>query len=218
MKVGEKMDIDALTAKKADRIAIEEMKISSLKLMNNASRAVAERIIENHPGKKILVISGTGNNGADGLCIASILKDNGFEIVVNVIGDLSRGTWEFYYQLSKYKKGKGELYFNEEKVFDHDVLVDALYGVGLNREIEGLSYKLIKKLNKYDSYKIAVDIPSGLNPDDGKVMGICLAADETVTFGRNKKGFRNSTHTGKVLVRKIGIPEIIYERLINETK
>ena len=211
-----KKDIDSLVARKADRIAIDEMGIPSLDLMFNASKAVADFVMDNYPKKKILIVCGTGNNGADGLCAASILREKGFDTTVNILGEIEKGSWEFYYQLSQYKQLKGVLSFNEKEVIDHDVLLDGLFGVGLSRKIEGKYYDYIEKLNAYQSVKVAIDVPSGLNPDNGTIMGICLKADVTITFGRNKCGFKDSAYTGRVIVKDIGIPDDVYESLLTK--
>lgn len=199
-------------------IAIHTYGIPSLELMETASRSVADYIRENFPGRKVLVVSSTGNNGADGICVARYLFENGYDVSVNILGDLQKASWEFLYQLSAYKKQNGSILYNEtDTIIEHDVLTDGLFGIGLTRDIEGEMKEYIRKLNEYPSVKIAIDVPSGLSASDGEVKGICLKADVTITFGRNKIGLINrETYTGKVLVKDIGIPNEIYEKLSAE--
>lgn len=207
--------IEYLTAsqsKKADIIAIEERGIDSLWLMENASRAVAEYIAANYEGK-VLVISSVGNNGADGLCVARLLINEGYEVETLIIGNLDKATWEFRHQLSLLYELKAVINYNETEIPDHDICVDGLFGIGLKRDVEGIYAEVIEKLNKYPSKKVAIDVPSGLNGDNGQIMGIGLKADVTVTFGKIKTGMVNDQgpeYCGKIIVCDIGIPEDVY--------
>ncbi|MBQ9035955.1 MAG: NAD(P)H-hydrate epimerase [Erysipelotrichaceae bacterium] len=207
--------IEYLTAsqsKKADIIAIEERGIDSLWLMENASRAVAEYISEHYEGK-VLVISSVGNNGADGLCVARLLINKGYEVETLVIGNIEKATWEFKHQLSALNELNGVVHFNETEIPEHDICVDGLFGIGLRRNIEGSYAEVIEKLNKYPSKKVAIDVPSGLNGDNGQIMGIGLKTDVTVTFGKIKTGMVNGQgpeYCGKIIVCDIGIPEDVY--------
>ena len=205
-------------AKAADRYAIDVLGIPSLVLMERASAYVAEYIIKNHPGKEILLICGTGNNGADGVCIGRMLKESGFDPLVICCGNEWKGTWEFYRQLSDYRRLGGRLLpaaATQENLPDADVLVDAIFGIGLKREIGGAYYDLIVKMNGHRGLKISVDVPSGINADTGEKMGICFAADRTFTFGKNKTGLaagEGPFASGEVTVCDIGIPEQAYRQ------
>lgn len=211
--------ITGTQAKAADRYAIDVMGIPSLTLMENASREVAEFIEENYPSEKILILCGTGNNGADGICIANILnadkKINTAPAVV-VTGNLEHASWEFLHQLSEYKKaGFNPVFAHDNDLFKgFDVLVDAVFGIGLKSELREDKAAL---LNAADSagfkHVIAVDMPSGVNSDSGELMGAGIHASTTITFGKMKTGLAEGSGTeyaGEVIVRDIGIPEEAY--------
>ena len=211
-------------AKAADRYAIDRLGIPSLELMERASTFVAEHIIKNCPGKEVLIICGMGNNGADGICIGRILKENGFNPLVICCGSAWKGTWEFYRQLSDYRRAGGRLMpaadVREGLLPDADVLVDAVFGIGLKREVGGEYYDLIERMNRHGGVKISVDVPSGINADNGEKMGICFAADRTFTFGRNKTGLltgEGPAASGNVTVCDIGIPDEAYEQALQSS-
>ena len=210
-------------AKAADRYAIDRMGIPSLELMERASAFVAEHIIKNCPGKEVLIVCGMGNNGADGICIGKMLKENGFDPLVICCGSAWKGTWEFYRQLSDYRRAGGRLVpFSDvrEDLPDADVLVDAVFGIGLKRDVGGAYYDLIERMNRHRGLKISVDVPSGINADNGQKMGICFIADRTFTFGKNKIGLMTGegpAASGNVTVCDIGIPETAYEQALQSS-
>ncbi|MBO7710564.1 MAG: NAD(P)H-hydrate epimerase [Lachnospiraceae bacterium] len=214
------MVITGTAAKAADRYAIDVLGIPSLELMERASSFVADHIIKTCPGKSVLIISGMGNNGADGICIGRMLRENGFDPLVVCCGDEWKGTWEYYRQLSDYRRIGGRilpLAGAEGQLPDADVLVDAVFGIGLKREVEGGYRDLIGMMNSHRGLKISVDVPSGINADTGEEMGICFAADMTFTFGKNKTGLVEGAGpeaSGKVTVCDIGIPEAAYEQVL----
>lgn len=218
--------ITGTQAKAADRYAIDELKIPSLDLMERASACVAEEVLQQDPGKRVLVLCGVGNNGADGVCIARMLREAGREVRVLICGDLRKATWEFLWQLASYRKDGGapdyadrdageasETKLREPRLPEAEILVDAVFGIGLKRPVEGPYRALLAAAEAHPSYKIAVDVPSGIQADTGEVMGICVHADKTVTFGRNKTGLvtgEGPAAAGEVWVCDIGIPAGVY--------
>ena len=172
----------------------------------------------------MLIACGMGNNGADGICIGRILKENGFDPLVICCGNAWKGTWEFYRQLSDYRRAGGRfmpaLDMREDFLPDADVLVDAVFGIGLKREVGGAYYDLIERMNRHGGLKISVDVPSGINADTGEKMGICFAADRTFTFGRNKTGLimgEGPAASGNVTVCDIGISDIAYKQALQSS-
>ena len=236
--------ITGTAAKAADRYAIDVLGIPSLELMERASRHVTDLILRSFPPVSdksriyVTILCSVGNNGADGVCIARQLldEDHGFCPRVLVCGILEKATWEFLYQLAEYKKRSGEiLYLRPEdpsvttdmeisdtygRLFaDSAVIVDALFGIGLRRPVEGIFRQALRLADSVGSQvlKISVDIPSGINADDGRCMGICFHADHTLTFGKNKKGLltgEGPTASGTVTVCDIGIPKEAYDSAI----
>lgn len=212
--------ITGSSAKLADRYAIDVLGIPSLTLMENASREVAAYIEEHFTGKRILILSGTGNNGADGICIANILIAGGKITdppTVIVTGNPGHATPEFSYQLSEYEKNGCSAVFMQGPEIDfrgYDVLVDAVFGIGLQSELRKDKADLLRAAdNAGFAHIVAVDMPSGINSDTGSLMGAGIHATVTVTFGRMKTGLLNGdgpSYAGEIIVKDIGIPEEAY--------
>ena len=212
--------ITGTQAKAADRYAIDVLGIPSLTLMENASREVASYIEEHFTDEKILILCGTGNNGADGICVANILnadKKISTAPTVVITGSLEHASWEFLHQLSEYKKaGFTPLFARSFDFQGFDVLVDAVFGIGLKSALREDKAQLLREADKAGfKHVIAVDIPSGINSDSGELTGAGIHATVTITFGKMKTGLANGDgpeYAGEVTVRDIGIPEEAYLR------
>ncbi|MEG0250075.1 MAG: NAD(P)H-hydrate dehydratase [Peptostreptococcus sp.] len=215
---------------KIDKYCIEKYKIPEIILMENAASAAFERLekIEhkiNIDLEKISVICGSGNNGGDGFAIARKLSNTGKDIEIITVGNLenmsSSAKTNFEICINM---GIKHIHFDEEdydKVISSlkksDEVVDCLFGVGLNRDIEGEYKKVIELINKYkakyDYNIVAIDIPSGLNGTTGEVMGVSVLADYTITFEFFKRGFlrySSEKYLGKIYVEEIGVPYKLY--------
>lgn len=154
---------------------------------------------------KVLVVCGTGNNGADGLCLARQLLELGYNPQVYINYGHSQ-TDLFLRQ----KKVLENLHFDFGNSLDgqYDIVVDALLGIGIKGNIDAKTQNLIEKMNSIKAYKLAVDIPSGLDASSGMPSPIAFTADTTITFGAYKSGlFYNQAvnYTGKLLLKTIGI-------------
>lgn len=176
----------------------------------SASLAVAD-IISAHAkpqsDKRIAVFCGCGGNGCDGLLVACRLHTTGYDVTAYTVGDLNKMDGE----IAAFVKNAGvKVLPSGEYAFDADLVVDAIFGIGLNKPIVGELGELIKKLNaQNDAFRLALDVPSGLNCDTGEIMGVCFKADETVTFSCYKSGmlFGNGKDVcGKIIVKDVGIP------------
>lgn len=216
--------ITGTVSKKADRYAIDVLGIPSLTLMETASSKVAAHIISNFPTSSVLVLSGTGNNGADGICIARLLTEhNNFTGNVQVVisGNLEHASWEFLNQLSEFKHIGGNItYYKEDTVLPaSDVLVDAVFGIGLLTPLREDKAALLSKADAlHCPHVIAVDVPSGISSDTGELMGAGIHAEHTITFGRNKTGLINGDgkiYAGEVIVEDIGIPDEAYDHVLS---
>ncbi|MDO8580106.1 MAG: NAD(P)H-hydrate epimerase [Candidatus Omnitrophota bacterium] len=209
-----------------DRIAIGQHRIPSLVLMENAGRAVAREImkrIARRKNPKIYVFCGLGNNAGDGFVAARHLIAAGFSPNVCLVGQGStlKNDAAVNYRLLKFLtypivELKHINVSLERDVKASDVIVDALFGVGLNRAIGGLFKSVIDMMNRSGQYIISVDIPSGLNGTTGDIFGTCVHADLTVTFTFAKKGFYKKagpSHVGRVVVADIGIPDQLKKRI-----
>lgn len=214
----ELLPVTGTAAKAADRYAIDVLGIPSLKLMENASAHVAEYVAREYPSARVLIACGVGNNGADGLCVARMLKEGGFDPVAVCCGDLWKATWEFLFQLSACRRAGVRILRAEDlpgSLPEADVIVDAVFGIGLKREVSGSFRDLLALVRGCRCPVVSVDVPSGINADTGEEMGLSVRADVTFTFGRNKTGLlagAGKEAAGRVVVCDIGIPEEAYRQ------
>ncbi|MBP5773567.1 MAG: NAD(P)H-hydrate epimerase, partial [Eubacterium sp.] len=155
--------------KKVDEYAIKRLGIPSMVLMERAALSVVDLILCNEPkDKKIVVVSGVGNNGADGIAIARILSLKGYDVTIYVCGVKSKASEEFLAQLEIAKKLKIKIV---REMVRADVIVDAIFGVGVSRNVIGIQAKAIRQINNSRGVVYSVDLPSGINADTGEVMG-----------------------------------------------
>lgn len=195
--------------KQCDVNTMEHYGMFSAVLMERAALAATEDVEAYLPEKtkKILIVCGTGNNGGDGLAMARLLFLRGHEVTVLFPGKEEKCSVEAARQLS-IVRNYGIPVTGQLPGQDYDVIVDAVFGIGLCREIGGVWRELIAKLNQRTAWKVAVDISSGISADNGAVMGIAFRADLTVTFGFAKAGqllYPGADYTGRLKVKDIGI-------------
>ncbi|MCH5274360.1 MAG: NAD(P)H-hydrate dehydratase [Lachnospiraceae bacterium] len=192
-----------------DIYTIEHIGIPALVLMERAALAVARRVecaLQDRKGK-VLCVCGSGNNGGDGLALARLLLDKGIAVQTVFLGERDRASKETACQLSILQKYEVTL-LNEIPHEEYAVVVDAIFGTGLSREVTGIFLKAIETINELGAYTISVDIPSGLDGDTGKVLGAAVEADETVTLAFAKRGlylYPGPYYAGKIQVADIGI-------------
>ena len=213
--------ISGTTAKKADLIAMQEMGLSSLGLMETASSRIADYIKQKYAdqkGSRILILSGVGNNGADGVAAARMLLEDGFDPEVRIVGKLEKASWEFLFQAVVYQQLDGlfSLYQPGDVLPDADICVDGIFGIGLHRAVAGDFKSFIDEVNHHQYGEvIAIDAPSGIDTDTGELMGAGIRADVTITFGRNKTGLVTGAgidYSGQIIIEDIGIPDAAYQK------
>lgn len=204
--------------------------IPSPVLMENASRGVADAIVKRFPDKdtRILVVSGSGNNGGDAICATRWLMHLGYKnIKIFFTGTVSSASPEFSRQVSILAKafenisitglhGSGDLSVLRN---EYDVIIDGMFGIGLNRSLDESLSKITEYLNCKKAYRVAVDIPSGLNATTGEVMGAAIKADLTVTFGSYKTGMlfgEGRAHCGKIEVVDICLIDSAYDNVTDK--
>lgn len=215
--------VTAEEMKEYDRNTMEHIGIPGMVLMERAAWSVKEEIEalvkERHwENVSILILAGCGNNGGDGLALARLLWEAGFQVEVALCGDTEHATrqWKEQYRiLQNYPVKAG----SRQPEKEYTILVDALFGVGLSREVAGEYAQWIGWFNRSPGYKIALDVPSGIHSDNGHVMGCGVKADKTVTFGFPKRGlylFPGCLYAGQVMVREIGITCLSFGNSIPE--
>lgn len=197
-----------------DRVAKERYSISSEILMESAG-ALSAREISSHPSwiaSTVMIFCGPGHNGGDGLALARHLYSDGVRVAVFCSGKTSSPLIE---KQKKRLSSQGiSLYpLEQEKIQKTagkaSLIVDALFGVGLSRNIEGNYLKLIQWINAASQPVVSLDIPSGLNGDTGRVKGEAVQADLSLSFGLKKPGFylmEGPAHVGRVINFSIGFP------------
>ena len=210
------------TTKKIDSFAINELKIPSIVLMENAAISFVKHIDGNE--NNFLIICGKGNNGGDGYAIARQLFSKGKNVKIFCISneDMSNDCMINY----KICKNMGIKIFYEieeldKLLLDCNVVIEGIFGTGLNSEIKGIYREIIEKINTASNNKAiySIDIPSGINGDTGEIMGISVKADITISFVTYKKGFLNSKikdYLGKVIIENIGLNETNINHLVKE--
>jgi len=210
--------------KEIDRYTIEEVGISGLVLMENAGREVAQAAVElldNLNGNLVIVLAGKGNNGGDGFVVSRLLIEQGFEVKTILLGkkeDISGDAKVNLEILDKLEAKIWEISSKEEVlelkllVDKTDLIVDALLGTGIKGELRGLYPEVITLVNNSPTAVIAVDIPSGIEADTGRVVDTAIEADETITFALPKIGtilYPGADFVGNLKVVDIGIPQMV---------
>jgi ADP-dependent NAD(P)H-hydrate dehydratase / NAD(P)H-hydrate epimerase len=186
--------------------------VAGITLMERAGRAVADAAARHPLGTRILVVAGPGNNGGDGFVAARVLAERGYPVRLMLLGERAALKGDAAQAAAKWT-GAVET-ANAAKVAGAGIIIDALFGAGLNRAIDGAARALIEAMNESGAPIIAVDLPSGINGATGAVMGVAINAKESVTFFRRKIGhllLPGRAHCGKVRVVDIGIPDSVLE-------
>jgi len=223
-----------------DRVTIKKYGMTGTVLMERAGLAVVSRINEiffqsiEHSAQgtdrkrssKIVVLCGGGNNGGDGLVVARILHNQGksVEVFLSSKPEDLKGDARLNYQAAvkfgvKIYPINRFLTLNSERLILNSVLVDALLGTGLKRDVRPPLSKVICKVNELQLPVVSVDVPSGVSSDTGQVMGYAVNAQATVTFGLPKRGhylYPGAEYTGKLYIEDIGFPlQLLVSEKIN---
>lgn len=192
-----------------DRNTTEIFKVPSLLLMEQAALAACEEIEKRaDKSQSVLIVCGNGNNGGDGLAIGRMLLLKGYETDIVLIGDRKKATEQNKMQQEILKAYGQPILLELPTEKRYGTIVDAIFGVGLKRNIEGCYKECIEQMNAWKGCKIAIDIPSGVSADNGAILGLAFEADYTVTFAFDKVGMHlwpGNEKTGEILVKEIGI-------------
>jgi NAD(P)H-hydrate epimerase len=229
--------VTAKEMQEIDRLTIEEYGIAGTILMERAGLSVVRRInelffqnaedrgqrvevkerrTENGERRTIVILCGGGNNGGDGLVVARLIHNQGRDVKVFLTAkpeDLRGDARINYnaairfgvkvYPISRFFSGYAS------RITHHDIIVDALLGTGLNKDVREPLSRVIERVNKSPATVIAIDIPSGVSSDTGQVMGVAVKADYTITFGLPKRGhllYPGAEYTGSLFIEDIGFP------------
>jgi hydroxyethylthiazole kinase-like uncharacterized protein yjeF len=229
--------VKVVTAKEMRNIdyqTINEIGIPGIVLMENAGIGVVHAIEKNFPTpefKKVSIFVGKGNNGGDGLVVARYLMSMGYSVNTYLLSEQEKFSGDALTNLKIMEKLQLSMEFilSEEQLDKHkdviaqsDIIVDAIFGTGLSGAVRGFAGNVIEFLNSTNIPIVAIDLPSGLDADCGKVDGICIHADLTVTMALPKRGlllFPGAKFVGKLEVADIGIPDRVIQGIpINLTQ
>lgn len=185
-----------------------------LNLIENASDEIVKLICNKFDKQsKVLVIAGSGNNGSDGIAAAIKLFSLGYEVdVYRVFPKGNLDNQNYYQEFSKLKTPLDKL----PDINNYDVVIDGIFGIGLDRDLQGDILELVKVISQNSKYTLAIDVPSGLGAFNAKVYGEAIQANETITFLADKQGL----HTGDSLdyAGQVTVKELIDNRNINITQ
>lgn len=206
-----------------DNYCIDTLKIPGVVLMENAALKVIENInLDKY--KSFVVVCGKGNNGGDGFAVARHLLIMGKTVEVFLVGtedglsadckinhDILKNMGVVINRLSNVEDA------NEfrESLNRCEVTLDAIFGTGLSKNVEGEYDMIISLMNENSSYIISIDVPSGFDSDSGRILGNCIRANKTISFQLYKRGFLNygtDKFTGEVIVEDIGIPQFVVNK------
>lgn len=196
-----------------DRRAIEERGIPADVLLENAGRAIADVVSERvSPACPVVAVCGRGNNGGDGFVAARLLAERGYEVEVLALEEgYDASTPAGRAAKAAFERDDVE-FVSRLKKRAMAAVIDAIFGTGLSREVTGRERGLILEINRLprDYFPVvSADIPSGLDADTGRPLGVAVNASATVTMGFPKAGFYKpgaSAYLGELIVADIGFP------------
>jgi len=210
----------AAQVRELDRLAIEDHGVAGYTLMCRAGQAVFEAAREEWPhAHRWLVVCGAGNNGGDGFEVARMAHEQGLSVTVIALRPVGDLTGDAAWAAKAWLDSGGEVEESLERLpAGVDLVVDALLGTGLDREVTGNYRAAIEAINRLDRPCVAVDIPSGIHADTGQVMGVAVRAGLTVTFIGRKRGLftaEGPDHCGRVEFEELGTHALLGEALQN---
>jgi len=206
---------------KMDQEAIQKYKIKEELLMENAGLAVYQFIAKTLrvKGSHFLIFCGSGNNGGDGLVVARQLHSRGADLTLCLLNapEKYKGAaqidWQIIQKLNLPTFINPSLTEINALIKPDDIIIDAIFGTGLTRDITGNYFQVIQLINERDNTIISIDIPSGINGNNGNINGIAIKADYTVTFGLPKVGnilYPGYDYGGKLFLSHISFPPELY--------
>lgn len=202
----------------ADRLTIAAG-TPGIELMDRAGLAVADAVAARQRlGGRVLVVAGPGNNGGDGFIAAQVLRERGYPVRLMLLGDRERLSGDAAEAARRFRGAVEPA--DPSRVGACEVIVDALFGAGLARPLEGAAAALVEAINASGARVVAVDLPSGLSGDSGRVLGTAVRAHDTVTFFRRKPGHLlepGRTLCGRLSVADIGIAETVLAAIASTT-
>jgi hydroxyethylthiazole kinase-like uncharacterized protein yjeF len=208
----------AAQVRELDRLAIDYYGISASTLMGAAGQALFDEIRRSWPrARRIALMCGGGNNAGDGYVVARLSRQAGFAVELHHLVDPGTLQGAARHACDEaIAAGVSMIGYDGQALDGFDLIVDALFGTGLNAEVEGVWHEAIAAINAAATPVIAADIPSGLHADNGRVMGVAVRADVTVCFIGLKRGMFTADgpdHCGRLCFATLGVPHEVYAHL-----
>ncbi len=197
----------------AEKSTMEDHHIPSLILMERAALSAVDTMAENNllsteeHKKKFVIVCGPGNNGADGVAVARMLHLRGERVSIAMVGNEEKYTDELKTQI-KIAKSYDIPFKGKAAIEQADVIIDAVFGIGLSRDVTGTFAEILELINTSNGKVVSLDIPSGYDTDTGRTLGVAVKADLTVTFSYIKKGLMTGDcylNRGKLICTDAGI-------------
>lgn len=199
--------VNAAQMKAADQYTIQKLGVPSMELMEHAAQACVQVLEDEKVDlSHVCVVCGSGNNGGDGFAIARILQNNRYSVETFCVGNPEHYTEETQEQMHRLQECGGKITYGMPQEDSYSVVIDAVFGVGLSRKVEGRYRQVIEQMNRMRGTKFAVDIPSGLSATTGCILGCAFKADYTVTFQLKKIGLELSQ--GRTMAGRVIVPDI----------
>ncbi|HVN42849.1 MAG TPA: NAD(P)H-hydrate dehydratase, partial [Steroidobacteraceae bacterium] len=200
-----------------DRAAIETFGVPGYELMTRAGHATLGALRALWPAARSLcVLSGPGNNGGDGYVIARVARAQGLRVTTVALAEPAALRGDAARAFADFLAGGGSTTAWSAHVLEADLIVDAIFGTGLTRPVDGVAAEVLRAVNAGGRPVVAVDIPSGLHADTGAVLGVAARAAATVTFIGRKAGFylgEGPDYTGHVVFDSLGVPQETYREV-----
>lgn len=205
-----------------DKYCIDVLGIPGIVLMENAALKVIKNIPENN--ENFVIVCSSGNNGGDGFAVARHLLNRGNNVEIFSLGSEGNMSADTLVNLNIIRNmgvkiievnNNEDLEILRESIIHCEMTIDAIFGTGLSREVEGIYSLAITIINENSKYILSIDVPSGFECNSGKVMGNCIKSNKTVTFELYKKGFLGydtDSFTGEIVIEGIGIPRSVVDK------
>ena len=207
----------AADVRELDRTAIEVAGIPGIELMERAGREAFGVLRDRWPAARhVAIVAGPGNNGGDGYVVARLAAERGLDVSLVLIGDAGRIAGDALTAYRRMRDAAPDLAPAVGLPGSADVVVDALFGTGLGRDVAGPPAEAIRAMNASRSPVLAIDVPSGIHSDTGRVLGCAVRCDATVSFIGLKQGLftrEGRGFSGEVVYRDLGVPPEVFERV-----
>ncbi|NLP16058.1 MAG: NAD(P)H-hydrate dehydratase [Clostridiales bacterium] len=212
--------VDSVKMKEIDRYTMEEIKIPPAVLMERAAMEVIAVMKQSiTKDDRILVVCGPGNNGGDGVAAGRILHLQGYQVAILLPFNIEICSQQMKEQLT-IAGNLGISIDSSIRLHEYNIIIDAIFGIGLSKPIEGNMADIINEINNGNHRVFSVDIPSGISADTGRVMNTAIKAECTITFGYMKQGlilYPGADYAGRITVADIGFPDEALHRVGADT-